>query len=257
MVRSREQTGNSRQPEKLCPFSANFFRPVAQQLPGFLRVARSARYFTSMDWSAPRRPVIKPAGFIEPCNPTVSQRPPSGPQWIHEIKHDGFRLIARRAAHHVRLFTRRGYDWTSRYPLITDALRSLKVRSVTIDGEAVCCDEDGIPNFKKLHARTHDPQVFLYAFDLLELDGVDYRTLPLERRKAKLRNLVARTQGMHFVEHLDGDGAIVFEHACKLGLEGIVSKRRDLPYASGRSKSWLKIKNPASPAMLRLEEETT
>ncbi len=134
---------------------------------------------------------------------------------------------------------------------------SLKVRSVTIDGEAVCCDEDGVPNFKKLHSRTHDPQVLLYAFDLLERDGVDYRTLPLEKRKAKLEKLIARTQGIHFVEHLEGDGAVVFGHACKLGREGIVSKRRDLPYASGSSKGWLKIKNPARPAMLRLEEETT
>jgi bifunctional non-homologous end joining protein LigD len=96
--------------------------------------------------------------------------------------------------------------------------------------------------------------VILYAFDLLELDGVDYRELPLEKRKAKLKTLLARTKGMQFVDHVEGDGGIVFEHACKMNLEGIVSKRRDLPYRSGRSKAWLKIKNPSSPAMRRLEE---
>jgi bifunctional non-homologous end joining protein LigD len=128
----------------------------------------------------------------------------------------------------------------------------LKVQSVTIDGEAVWCNKDGMPDFDKLHSRAYDHQVFLYAFDLLEFDGVDYHELPLEQRKGRLKKLLARTEGMHFVDHVEGDGGIIFEHACKMNLEGIVSKRRDLPYRSGPSK--LKIKNPASPAMLRLEE---
>jgi ATP-dependent DNA ligase len=208
-----------------------------------------------MEWRAPRRPTVLPAGFIEPCSPTVSKKAPSGPQWIHEIKHDGYRMIVRRDGERTRVFTRRGYDWSDRYPIIVKALRSLKVKSVTIDGEAVWCGKDGLPSFEELHSRAYDDQVFLYAFDLLELDGVDYRELPLEERKAKLAKLLARTKGMHFVDHVEGDGATVFEHACKLGLEGIVSKRRDLPYQSGRSKAWLKIKNPTSPAMMRLEED--
>jgi bifunctional non-homologous end joining protein LigD len=151
--------------------------------------------------------------------------------------------------------TRRGFDWSKRYPIILKALRSLKVQSVTIDEEAVWCDAAGMPSFDELHSRAYDDQVVLYAFDLLELDGVDYRELPLENRKKKLKSLIARTEGMHFVEHAEGDGPIIFEHACKLKHEGIVSKRRDLPYRSGPTKMWLKIKNPASPAMLRLQED--
>jgi bifunctional non-homologous end joining protein LigD len=93
--------------------------------------------------------------------------------------------------------------------------------------------------------------VFLYAFDLLELNGEDCRREPLERRKGALEKLLA----MRLSEHIEGDGAIIFQHACKLGLEGIVSKRRDLPYRSGRVRSWIKVKNPASPAALRVVKE--
>ena len=95
---------------------------------------------------------------------------------------------------------------------------------------------------------------FLYAFDLLELDGEDLRPLPLEERKAKLCEADPGANGIHLIEHMRGDGATIFEHACKLGLEGIVSKRRDAPYRAGPCKAWLKVKNPASPAMLRLED---
>jgi ATP-dependent DNA ligase len=99
--------------------------------------------------------------------------------------------------------------------------------------------------------------VFLYAFDLLEINGEDLRTSPLEQRKARLRKLLKnRKSGIIYNEHLDGDGAVIFRHACKMGLEGIVSKRRDMAYRSGRAKSWLKIKNPDSPAMLRVEDGT-
>jgi bifunctional non-homologous end joining protein LigD len=95
-----------------------------------------------------------------------------------------------------------------------------------------------------------------YAFDLIELDGEDLRPAPLEQRKGKLEKLLARSEGIRFSEHITGDGAIIFAHACKLGLEGIVSKRRDLPYRSGRCKAWLKVKNPASAAVLRIQDGT-
>ena len=126
-------------------------------------------------------------------------------------------------------------------------MRRLKVRSVILDGEAVVCGRDGRSNLDKLHSQASDDQVVLYAFDLVELDGHDWRPRPLEERKAKLAKLVGRVQdGIYFNEHIAGEGAIVFEHACRMGLEGLVSKRRDLPYRSGRSKSWLKIKNPTA-----------
>jgi bifunctional non-homologous end joining protein LigD len=189
-----------------------------------------------------------------PCLPTPSQKAPSGSAWVHEIKHDGYRLIARKDGNRVRLFTRRGYDWSGKYPRIVDSLLSLRVRSIIVDGEAVWAGKDGRSDFDKLHSNAHDHQVFLYAFDLLELNGEDYRQHSLEQRKAKLEKILARTQGMRFSEHLDGDGETIFEQACKLGLEGIVSKRRDFPYRSGRCKSWVKIKNPESAAVLRVQD---
>ena len=109
------------------------------------------------------RPVA--SGFIEPCLPSPAERPPSGPGWVHEIKHDGFRLMARRDPAGVRLLTRNGNDWTPRYPLIFEAVNRLKVRSCLIDGEAVCCDDDGVPTFQKLRLRRDDRHVFLSAFD--------------------------------------------------------------------------------------------
>jgi ATP-dependent DNA ligase len=121
--------------------------------------------------AAKRRPV----GFIEPCITTCASKSPVGSQWIHEIKHDGYRLIVRKVGDRVRLFTRRGYDRTDPYPLIARAAAALRSRSATIDGEAVCCDGAGLADFEQLHSRAHDDQVILYAFDLLELDGEDCR----------------------------------------------------------------------------------
>jgi bifunctional non-homologous end joining protein LigD len=132
----------------------------------------------------------QPPGFIEPCIPTAALKPPIGPQWIHEIKHDGYRLIVRKQGARVRLLTRRGYDWTDRYPLIVKAAAKLRASSVTIDGEAVSCDQAGVADFAKLHSRAHDDWVFLYVFDLLELDGVGHRPFPLEERKSALAQLL-------------------------------------------------------------------
>ena len=204
-----------------------------------------------------RTPAAKrhPPGFIEPCIPTRVDKPPLGPQWIHEIKYDGYRLIVRKQGDQVRLFTRRGFDWTGRYPLIAHAAAKLPASSAIIDGEAVYCDDAGVANFEKMHSRAYDDRVFLYAFDLLELDGVDHKPQPLETRKEALAKLLKRARaGVHLVEHLEGDGATVFAHACKLGFEGIVSKHRKHPYRSGRSKAWLKVKNPKAPGVLRFED---
>ena len=196
------------------------------------------------------------ASFIEPCLPSPADKPPSGSNWIHEIKHDGFRLMARRDPTGVRLFTRNGNDWTPRYPLIFEAVSRLKVRSCLIDGEAVCCDEDGVPTFQKLRLRRDDRHVFLSAFDLLELDGKDLRREPIEVRKATLASVLRGCRsGMQFNQHLAYPGDVVFQHACKMGLEGIVSKRLGSRYTSGRSKDWLKFKNPAAPAVKREAEE--
>jgi ATP-dependent DNA ligase len=197
------------------------------------------------------------SGFIPPCLPTKAESPPSGPGWVHEIKHDGFRMMVRRDPAGVRLLTRNGHDWSDRYPLIAAAVGTLRVRSCLIDGEAVACDGDGLPAFDRLRYRHADGSVFLFAFDLLELDGRDLRREPFEVRKATLASLLRRAgAGVRLNEHLEHeDGEVVFCHACKMGLEGIVSKRLGSPYRSGRSSDWLKFKNPAAPAVKREAEE--
>jgi bifunctional non-homologous end joining protein LigD len=195
---------------------------------------------------------VRPNGFIEPCIPTRAVKPAAGPDWVHEIKHDGYRLIVRRDGETVRLFTRRGYDWTERYPAIARAAAKLRAKSFTVDGEATVCGPDGIAIFNALHRRGTVTEAMLYAFDLLELDGKDLRSLPLGERKAKLAKLLARAPaGIVYNEHTDEDGDTVFRDACKLGLEGIVSKRLTAPYRSGPSQDWIKVKNPDSPAMVR------
>jgi ATP-dependent DNA ligase len=196
-----------------------------------------------------------PTDSYEPCIPIRAAKPPAGPDWVHEIKHDGYRLMVRGAPPLVRLFTRRGFDWTDRYPTIAAAAAKLTARSFTIDGEAVVCGPDGVAVFEALHRRQRVKEAILYAFDLLELDGKDLRPRPLGERKARLAKLLTRkTGGIVFNEHTEEDGATVFRHACKLGFEGIVSKRLSKPYQSGRSGQWLKVKNPDSPAMIRARE---
>jgi ATP-dependent DNA ligase len=165
--------------------------------------------------------------------------------------------MVRRTATGVWIRTRRGFDWTDRFPLIIDAATRLRATSFVLDGEGVILRQDGVADFDRPHFRRHDDEVQLLGFDLQELDGADLRQAPLESRKATLASLLRRSRdGIQFVEHLEAaDGATVFAHACKLGLEGIVSKRRDRPYEHGRSRSSLKIKNPASAAMTRVWEE--
>jgi bifunctional non-homologous end joining protein LigD len=193
--------------------------------------------------------------FCEPCLPSPAEKPPAEAGWLHEIKHDGFRMLVRRDAAGVRLFTRNGHDWTGRFPLIARAALSLKAASCLIDGEAVACDGDGMPCFDRLRYRRQDGHVFLYAFDLIELDSDDLRHQPIERRKAALAKLIRAKTGLVLNEHIDEPGDVVFRHACKMGLEGIVSKRLGSRYRAGRSKDWLKFKNPAAPAVKREPKE--
>jgi bifunctional non-homologous end joining protein LigD len=198
---------------------------------------------------------IRADGFVDPCIPSRAPKPPSGPDWVHEVKHDGYRMIVRRDGETVRLFTRRGYDWTVRYPAIAAAGAKLKAKSFTLDGEAVVCGKDGVAIFDALHRHGTVRAAVLQAFDLLELDGEDLRPLPLGKRKARLARLLARAQaGIAINEHTDEDGAVVFLHACKMGLEGIVSKRLTAPYRSGPSRDWIKVENPDSPAMIRARD---
>src|SRR5262245_31423314 len=127
-----------------------------------------------------------PAGFIAPCLPTKTDNLPSGSQWLHEIKHDGFRIIARKEGKRVRLYSRPGNDLTYRFPLIVEALARLRSRSCIIDGEAVACDDQGLTNFNRIRYRRHDATVFLYAFDLIELNGDDCGAIRLKPARPRL-----------------------------------------------------------------------
>ena len=136
------------------------------------------------------------------------------------------------------------------------AIARLPARSCLIDGEAIVCDANGLAVFDLLRRRWHGDDAILCAFDLLELDGQDMRRAPLEERKAALVKLLHRTSvGIVYNEHYDADGAIIYEHACALGCEGIVSKRLGSPYRSGRADCWVKVQNPAAPAVTREAEE--
>jgi bifunctional non-homologous end joining protein LigD len=204
-------------------------------------------------------PVRHPTGFIEPCLPTLGHAVPTGSRWAFEIKHDGFRFICRRVGDRVRVFSRRGNDYTDRVPLIADALAKLRVKSVTLDGEGVVCRPDGVSDFDRLRAavgRLGSRDAFLYAFDLLEINGTDLRRDSWEVRRATLASVLRRARdGIRLSEHLaTTDGDAVFQHACAMGLEGIVAKRRDKPYRSGRAPDWIKVKNPAAPAATRVIE---
>ena len=196
---------------------------------------------------------------IEPCLPSSGEQPPTGADWVHEIKHDGYRLMARRDVLSVgiRLLTRNGHDWAARYPLIVRAVNKLKVRSCLIDGEAVCCNERGVSSFDKLRHRSHDPEVFLVAFDLLELDGQDLRREPLEVRKQTLASLLRGCSAGAAVERAfrasrrprvpSTPASWGWRASCRSG-----SARATSPVAS---KDWLKFKNPDAPAVKREAEE--
>jgi bifunctional non-homologous end joining protein LigD len=191
---------------------------------------------------------------FEFCIPTKSTSVPAGPEWLHEIKYDGFRLRVERDGDRVRLITRGGHDWTKRYPWITEAALKNRQKRFVIDGEAVVLGIDGISDLNALHSGKHNEEVQLCAFDMLALDGDDLRKLPPSMRKANLARLLARRPDGIFVNPFEqGEiGPDLFRAACQLGLEGLVSKHRDRPYRGGRSNDWIKVKNRKHPAMERV-----
>jgi ATP-dependent DNA ligase len=165
--------------------------------------------------------------------------------------------MARKTELGVRLYSRLGHDLTQRFPIIAEAVARLRARSCILDGEAVVCAEDGISVFEMIRYKWHDHSAFLWAFDLIELEGEDLRREPVEKRKTALARVLARARhGLRLNEHLEhANGVHLFEQACRMGLEGIVSKSKGSPYRSGRTLDWLKARNPNSPAAQRLAEE--
>ena len=186
-------------------------------------------------------------GFIEPMLATLAAAPPPGGRWLHEIKFDGYRLQARVEAGRVKLLTRSGLDWTKKFgKAVPAALQDLPLGTAIIDGELVVETDAGASDFSALQAdlsEGRNDRFVIYVFDLLYLDGFDLRALPTLQRKELLAQLVAADDGIvRYSNHFEESGALVLRHACRLSLEGVVSKSRDAPYRSGRTKSWLKSK---------------
>jgi len=210
----------------------------------------------AMLWGNSRgRPLNAPAAFIHPCQPIVAKQPPTGPGWAHELKHDGYRLQIHVRDGRVRLYTMNGNDWTKRYPRIVEEAARLRAPLI-IDAEVVHLSADGVSDFVALHSRIADDNAVALAFDLL-LSGDDIRRQPLIERKNALKWVLRKArEGIQYVEHAEGHGAEMFRAVCKLGLEGIVSKKLNSPYKSGPSKAWLKIKDPNAPAAKRALDGT-
>jgi bifunctional non-homologous end joining protein LigD len=202
--------------------------------------------------------------WIEPCLATLVDKAPSGPLWLHEVKWDGYRVSAYVDQGEVTIRTRNGHDWTHRFPAIAAALIKLPVRNAAIDGEAVVLDDEGRSTFSGLQAelggrggRRIADKAALYAFDLMFLDGHDLRPWKLEARREALEMLLGRTSSsLLFSEEVEGEGPAIFEHSCRLGLEGIVSKLRDAPYRSGRRDEWRKTKCVQSDTFYVIGYET-
>jgi bifunctional non-homologous end joining protein LigD len=186
--------------------------------------------------------------FIEPCLATLVAKPPKGDVWVHEIKFDGYRIQAHISRKHVKLLTRAGLDWTDRFGNLAKLLGDFHDGTAIIDGELVVEDASGHSSFTELAAALkggHGERFVLHCFDLLYLDGLRLTGATLEDRKEALRDLFSRAprgRQIRYSEHLSADGAKMLAQACKLGLEGIISKRIDRPYRSGRHDDWLKSK---------------
>jgi DNA ligase D-like protein (predicted ligase) len=187
-----------------------------------------------------------PPKWIKPQLTRLVDEAPAGDAWLHEIKYDGYRMHARIDGGQIKLLTRTGLDWSHRYRRTIEALRGLKVKSAYIDGELCALTPDGVPAFSRLQAATDEgrtDELVLFVFDLLFLNGESMARLPLTDRKARLKRLLRKEiGGLRYTDHVVGDGPRFRQHACKLGLEGAISKRADQPYAPGDRGIWVKSK---------------
>ena len=184
--------------------------------------------------------------FMEFCDPAQRDRPPDGPGWVFEIKADGYRAQLHLSPGHPRVYSRTGLDWTDQFAPIAAAAPQLKAKSAVVDGEAVVYGSNGLPDFQQLRrelGKRTSTRLYYHAFDLLYLDGYDLRNVPFLKRKALLKQVLSDAPNTFiFVEHLEADGEEIFRNACAMGLEGLVAKRTDAPYQSGRQESWIKLK---------------
>jgi bifunctional non-homologous end joining protein LigD len=193
---------------------------------------------------------------IEFALPVKAPKVPAGPDWFHEIKHDGYRMMVIREQKSVRLITKGGHDWSKRFPWIIESALKVRQPRFILDGETMVLGVDGISDFDALRSRQHDQEAQFYAFDLLAAGGDDHRKLPLFLRKQNLAALAHRSDGIHAAPFEQGEiGPDLFRHACLMGLDGLVSKHRERVYGAGRCTHWLKVKNPKHPACRRVQDQ--
>lgn len=193
---------------------------------------------------------------IEFCVPTAKKIVPSGPDWFHEVKYDGYRGRLERDGKNVRLCSKSGLDWTWRFPWIAETALKIRKPRFVIDGEICVLDVRGVSDFDALHSNRHNEEAQLYAFDCMVLDGEDLRDLPLFERKKKLDQLLrGRPEGIFVAPFEQGEiGPELFEAACRMGLEGLVSKHRERRYRP-RTCDWVKVKNRQHPAYSRVADQ--
>ena len=215
-----------------------------------MKSPRKATHRSPARFTARVLPGARPApfpGFIPPCVPTLRPTVPIGERWLYEIKYDGYRLQARLKEGKPSLLTSSGLDWTGRFNAIARDLMSLPANDIILDGEVAVPNEHGIADFALLQedlSAGRSDRMRYYAFDLLYLDGFDIRAAPLIDRRQVLAALLGPERIGHitFSSHTEGDGGLIFEHACGMELEGLICKLRDAPYRSGKSTIWLKVK---------------
>ena len=186
--------------------------------------------------------------FVQPQLATLTERPPSGDEWLHELKFDGYRLLCHLNGRQIHFWTRNQKDWTTKFPGLGKAVKALPVKSAILDGEVVALDSSGRASFQRLQQsinRNAGSGLLFHVFDLIYLEGFDLTKTPLRERKRVLGELLeplGSTGVLRYSDHFEGNGAQFFKEACKLGLEGIVSKHAASLYESTRSRNWLKIK---------------
>jgi bifunctional non-homologous end joining protein LigD len=204
-----------------------------------------ARHIDLSTLSGARKQALPPRW--QPELATLVTTVPAGDEWLHEIKFDGYRVLARLEGGHARLFTRSGQDWTDHFPSVAQAVERLRAKRLLLDGEVVVLGADGVSSFQALQNAIKNPaaarRLVYFAFDLLHRDGWSLAGVPLEQRKRALHALLtSRAGAVRYSDHVIGKGDAFFGQACKRGLEGIVSKRRGSLARPGRGTDWLKIK---------------
>ncbi len=211
---------------------------------------RKSTHRSTARFSARMLPGARPApfpGFVKPQLATLRENVPSSPAWLHEIKFDGYRVQGHLVEGRPALITRGGHDWTSRMKSLAMALERLPANHLVVDGEVIVPDGKGASDFDALETamgpRGRSADMLFYLFDIMHLDGFDLRAAPLADRKGVLKELL-RGIGPPIVysDHMVENGQKMFQHACEMGLEGVVSKRADAPYRTGRGESWIKVK---------------